>query len=175
MEMSAAKILIIHENLRMDRIEVAHPVTNEITVHHVVPGEEDKKKIYTDAETGTLRYKKWQWPRCECVEPIFPPCSRHHIAGIEMKEVSRVPLVEWFADNYKNTGSTLEFVTDKSQEGNQFCKGFGGVGAILQWKVDFQAMEHVEIDKEDDEENLDVDDFDFDEYDAATGVYSVLS
>ena len=25
-------------------------------------------------------------------------------------------------------GATLEIITDKSQEGAQFCKGFGGVG-----------------------------------------------
>lgn len=26
------------------------------------------------------------------------------------------------------TGATLEIITDKSQEGAQFCKGFGGIG-----------------------------------------------
>ena len=25
-------------------------------------------------------------------------------------------------------GATLEIITDKSQEGAQFCKGFGGIG-----------------------------------------------
>jgi peptide chain release factor subunit 1 len=43
--------------------------------------------------------------------------------------------VEWFADNYTKFGTTLEFVTNRSQEGNQFCKGFGGVGGLLRWKV----------------------------------------
>mgnify|MGYP001341379843 CR=1 FL=1 len=32
-----------------------------------------------------------------------------------------------FAEHYKEFGTTLEFVTDKSQEGSQFCKGFGGL------------------------------------------------
>lgn len=44
-------------------------------------------------------------------------------------------LVEWFADNYTKFGTQLEFVTNRSQEGNQFCKGFGGVGGLLRWKV----------------------------------------
>ena len=35
---------------------------------------------------------------------------------------------------------TLEFVTNRSQEGSQFVKGFGGIGGILRYKVDF--MEH---------------------------------
>jgi len=39
-----------------------------------------------------------------------------------------MPLLEWFANNYKNFGATLEIVTDRSQEGAQFVKGFGGIG-----------------------------------------------
>ena len=39
-----------------------------------------------------------------------------------------MPLLDWFANNYTNFGATLEFVTDRSQEGNQFVKGFGGIG-----------------------------------------------
>lgn len=39
-----------------------------------------------------------------------------------------MPLLEWFANNYKRFGATLEIVTDKSQEGSQFVKGFGGIG-----------------------------------------------
>ena len=40
-------------------------------------------------------------------------------------------LVEWFAENYKTFGATLEFVTNKSQEGSQFVNGFGGIGDSL--------------------------------------------
>lgn len=35
----------------------------------------------------------------------------------------------------------MEFITDRSQEGSQFCKGFGGIGGLLRWKVDFVEME----------------------------------
>lgn len=38
------------------------------------------------------------------------------------------PLLEWLANNYKNFGATLEIITDKSQEGSQFVRGFGGIG-----------------------------------------------
>ena len=89
--------------------------------------------------------------------------------GADLEVVDKVQLVEWFASNYKNFGATLEFVTNRSQEGappaaalrrpstarggprldaalsrpatgSQFVKGFGGVGGILRYKVDF--MEH---------------------------------
>ena len=29
-------------------------------------------------------------------------------------------------------GTTLEIITDRSQEGSQFCRGFGGMGGISQ-------------------------------------------
>lgn len=35
----------------------------------------------------------------------------------------------------------LFFSVDRSQEGSQFCKGFGGIGGILRWRVDFAEMD----------------------------------
>lgn len=49
----------------------------------------------------------------------------------------QVNLLEWLSDHYRDFGTTLEFVTDKSQEGSQFVKGFGGIGGILRYKLDF--------------------------------------
>jgi peptide chain release factor subunit 1 len=51
------------------------------------------------------------------------------------------------AEHYKEFGAKLEFVTDRSSEGAQFVRGFGGVGGILRWKVDFVEMdEYMEAD-----------------------------
>jgi len=46
-------------------------------------------------------------------------------------------LLEFFANNYKKYGAKLEIVTNRSQEGSQFCKGFGGIGGLLRYKVEF--------------------------------------
>jgi peptide chain release factor subunit 1 len=35
----------------------------------------------------------------------------------------------------------LEFVTDKSEEGSQFVRGFGGIGGMLRYQVDLAAFE----------------------------------
>jgi hypothetical protein len=53
-------------------------------------------------------------------------------------------LTDHFAENYKKWGCTLEFVTNRSQEGSQFCRGFGGIGGILRWKLDFSEIEAAE-------------------------------
>ena len=47
----------------------------------------------------------------------------------------QMPMLEWLANNYKKFGCQLEFVTNRSQEGSQFCKGFGGVGGVLRYSV----------------------------------------
>lgn len=45
-----------------------------------------------------------------------------------MELIESQPLLEWLANNYKMFGATLEIITDKSQEGSQFVRGFGGIG-----------------------------------------------
>lgn len=60
--------------------------------------------------------------------------------GTEMEIVKEESFLEWLAENYKNYGAELEFVTDKSSEGAQFVQGFGGIGAILRYKVNFEQL-----------------------------------
>ena len=67
--------------------------------------------------------------------------------GQEMELVDQGSFLEWLAENYKNFGATLEFVSDRSSEGNQFVKGFGGIGAMLRYKLNFEQL--AEIDSED--------------------------
>lgn len=47
-------------------------------------------------------------------------------------------LAEWLCHNYQNYGANIEFITDKSQEGYQFVKGFGGIGGFLRYKIDLE-------------------------------------
>ncbi|CDP05419.1 unnamed protein product [Coffea canephora] len=55
----------------------------------------------------------------------------------------KLSLLEWFANEYKRFGCTLEFVTNKSQEGSQFCRGFGGIGGILRYQLDVRAFDEL--------------------------------
>jgi len=48
-------------------------------------------------------------------------------------------------------------ITDKTQEGFQFVKGFGGIGGTLRWKVELEDIPNDNMD------NLGGDDFDADE------------
>ena len=50
-------------------------------------------------------------------------------------------VTEWFANHYKEFGTTLEFVNDSTEEGNQFVRGFSGVGGLLRWKIEEEEEE----------------------------------
>ena len=50
---------------------------------------------------------------------------------MELELDDDMPLLEWLANNYKSFGASLEIITDRSQEGSQFVRGFGGVGGML--------------------------------------------
>jgi peptide chain release factor subunit 1 len=77
--------------------------------------------------------------------------------GLEMEQAQEPqPLLEWFAEKYKEFGANLEFVTNRSQEGAQFVKGFGGIGGLLRYKVDFTNL--ASADDEEDEFFSDDDD-----------------
>lgn len=70
--------------------------------------------------------------------------------GLEMEQAEEPQsLLEWFAEKYRDFGAQLEFVTNRSQEGAQFVKGFGGIGGLLRYKVDFTNLTSVDDDDED--------------------------
>lgn len=73
--------------------------------------------------------------------------------GIEYEILESIPLTDWFMDNYKKYVSHLEIVSDKSSEGSQFVKGFGGIGGILRYRMDGE-FEDVENENEFDEDDF---------------------
>ncbi|CAH8838442.1 unnamed protein product [Trichobilharzia szidati] len=78
---------------------------------------------------------------------------RHFIdpeTGSDLEILDTQLLLDWLALNYRSFGTTLEIVTDKSQEGAQFVRGFGGIGGILRYQVDFNHLAGGDVDFEDD-------------------------
>jgi len=111
LDIGAVHTLIVWENLDVTRYQIKNPVAGEKDTIIFLTKEEEK-------DTTNFRGED----------------------GAELDIVDTMPLVEWFANNYKSFGATLEFVTNRSQEGSQFCKGFGGIGGVLRYKVDLMAL-----------------------------------
>jgi peptide chain release factor subunit 1 len=53
----------------------------------------------------------------------------------------RTSLLDWLVENRKKFGANIKFVSDGTAEGAQFVKGFGGIGSLLRYKMDFSAYE----------------------------------
>jgi len=124
LDMGAVEILIVWENLEINKYWLKNSATGEEKIVHLTKEQEKDQSVFVEN-------------------------------GIELEVVEKMSLLEWFANNYKKFGAVLEFITNKSQEGAQFCKGFGGIGGILRYRVDFQASEQkvgVMDDDDDDEE-----------------------
>lgn len=72
---------------------------------------------------------------------------------VELDVLENIPLTEYLLDSYKKFVSSLEIISDKSSEGNQFVKSFGGIGGILRFRGE-NVFNHS-----DDENDVNEDDF----------------
>merc|ERR1712080_601011 len=109
----ASETLICWDSLDTIRYTLKNPSNNETSDVHVDP----KQKFQDDSLF-----------KCKAT-------------GVTLDVVEQVELIEWIANHYKDYGTTLEFITDRSQEGSQFVKGFGGIGCLLRYKVDFASLD----------------------------------
>lgn len=116
LEMGAVETLIVWEELTIRRIEIRNPHTNVEQVLFLTPEEAQNEKLYRDPESG-----------------------------VELEVVESKLFVEWIVETYKNYGTKLEFITDRSQEGNQFCKGFGGIGGMMRYRVEFEMFDEPDF------------------------------
>ncbi|KAJ5812549.1 hypothetical protein N7474_008850 [Penicillium riverlandense] len=118
MELGAAEILIVYENLDVTRWVMKNAAGAEVVLH-TTKAQEATRDLFIDKDTGT-----------------------------EMEVIDSSSFLEWLAESYKDFGAALEFVSDRSGEGNQFVKGFGGIGALLRYKVNFEQLADYSDDDE---------------------------
>jgi peptide chain release factor subunit 1 len=118
LDAGAAETLIVFENLEITRWELKSSEGSQIILHTTKLQEQNREQ-FMDAETGQ-----------------------------EMEIVDQMPFLEWLAEHFREFGTNLEFVTDRSSEGNQFVKGFGGIGCILRYKLNFEQLQEVSDDDE---------------------------
>lgn len=114
LEMGAVETLIVWENLDCDRYTLLNTGTGETVIKELTSEQAKVEANFFEKETGNK---------------------------LEVQET--ISLLEWLANDYKKFGCTLEFITNRSQEGSQFCRGFGGIGGILRYQVDLQDFDDI--------------------------------
>jgi peptide chain release factor subunit 1 len=120
LELGAVETLIVFENLEITRWVLKDSNGADNILHTTKQQETGDRERFMDKTTGQ-----------------------------EMEVVSQESFLEWIAEHYKDFGTNLEFVSDRSTEGNQFVKGFGGIGGLLRYKVNFEQL--AEVDEDDDD------------------------
>ncbi|CAH8524496.1 unnamed protein product [Schistosoma rodhaini] len=121
LEMGAVETLVVWENLSVNRYVLKVPNSEGNRIIHLRPDQETDRRHFVDPETGS-----------------------------DLEILDTQLLLDWLALNYRSFGTTLEIVTDKSQEGAQFVRGFGGIGGILRYQLDFNHLAGGDVDFEDD-------------------------
>lgn len=116
LELGAVEILIVWENLEIIRTTVKNPTTGVENVMYLRPDQEKDKSLFKDPETDQ-----------------------------DLDVTESMLMIEWLANNYKSFGTALEIVTDKSQEGSQFVKGFGGIGGILRYRIEMPDLNQDDL------------------------------
>ena len=127
LEMSALDKLMLYDEIEMTRYELKHPHSDDKKTIYLNPAQEKDPKWFQDHE------------------------------GNEYERLSEEPLSDWLLVNYQHYGCKIELITDKTQEGFQFVKGFGGIGGTLRYQIQLDEI------PDDMNQQMGGDDFDPDE------------
>lgn len=119
LEMGAVETLVVWEDLQVNRYTLMNSTSGETDIKHLSNEQAADDSHFKDKDGAIL----------------------------EVQE--KLSMLEWLANNYKKFGCALEFVSNKSQEGSQFCRGFGGIGGLLRYAVDLSEFEAPEDNGED--------------------------
>jgi peptide chain release factor subunit 1 len=105
----AVDILLLSEKLRKQRAKVACSTQN-------CPHTEEHTTADLDQLAGSL-------PKC-------PVCGQDSLEVVESKDI-----IEEMTELASQTGARVELLSDATEEGKQFYDSFGGMGALLRFKV----------------------------------------
>ncbi|CAD8084964.1 unnamed protein product [Paramecium primaurelia] len=72
--------------------------------------------------------------------------------GEQFVILQKEDLVEHLSEKFKDYGLDFQLITDHSVEGNQFMKGFSGLGGFLRFKMDMDYLVQQEDWKDEDED-----------------------
>jgi len=112
LEAGAVETLIVWEQLDYTRMVIRNPHSDVTDVKFLTPLQAKNPALYKCPDTN-----------------------------VDLSIEEEEPFLDWIVANFKNFGTKLEFITDRSQEGNQFCKAFGAIGGLMRYKLDFEIME----------------------------------
>lgn len=136
------------EALNIDHEKIIYSIHD--TMKALEEGVMQKLLIYDDLEHQRVVLKRTNAPDDEVIVKYLTPKQLENDQAFydeESKEmldlVDQQAFVDWLAENHKQFGAEIFFVTDRSPEGSQFVKGFGGIGGFLRYAVNYDAQDII--------------------------------
>jgi len=111
LEHGALETMMLFENIEVMRYQIKNPVTGDVKIHLLNAVQEQDPKYFKDAESG-----------------------------VDLEVESCEQLADWLCLHYKDYGIQIEFITDKSPDGFQYVKGFGGIGGFLRYRLELDDI-----------------------------------
>lgn len=111
LEMSAIDRVILFDEIDVTRYEIRNPATDKTQTWYLTPKQCEDPKYFKDPDSG-----------------------------VDLEILKEEQLGDWLLYNYQHFGAKIELISDKTQEGFQFVKGFGGVGGFLRYKIDLDEI-----------------------------------
>lgn len=111
MEMSALEVVYMYDEIDITRYVIKNPVKNDTKTWYLNVKQQEDPKYFKDAESG-----------------------------IDLEIIESEPLGDWLMVKYGDFGVKVELISDKTQEGFQYVKGFGGIGGRLRYQIDLDEI-----------------------------------
>ena len=116
------------------------------TMYALECGAVEKLLCFQDLDIYRIKTKKLETSE----EEIKYLAENKKNINLNLEEILEEELFsEWIAQNYTKFGCELYFITDCTTEGSQFCRGFGGIGGILRYPIEFNEYLEDEYNEED--------------------------
>jgi peptide chain release factor subunit 1 len=134
---------------------------------HYAIGTEDTNYALTNGLLETLII--WNDLKYVRVELVKNSTSETQILYLSEKDnldesaewtvLSKVALLDWVLEHYNEFGAVIELVSDETDVGAQFVKGFGGLAGILRFQAELPSNNPQLV--HEDEENNDEDEYEY--------------
>ena len=115
LEMGACETILLYEDLDVNRYVIKNPIKGDTKTIYLNSNQQKDSKYFKDT-----------------------------VNNVDLEVMQEESLSEWLCHNYQNYGANVEFITDKSQEGFQFVKGFGGIGGFLRYQVNIEEQHNID-------------------------------
>jgi peptide chain release factor subunit 1 len=106
--------------------------------------------LFEDLDLEIVRVKEG-----DAIHTLYERPGQARSMEAKAEVVEREPFLDWISQHFREFGTRLHLVSDKSAEGTQFVAGFGGIGSLLRYRVDFAGFD------DGDEANLEETDYGF--------------